>query len=232
MFARAAIIGRVSRERAEARRNFLATKEEIKKQTPVAPFRRRCFIPLMKAPCLVLALAMCLITCGAVMCNFAFHAEKLSSTTHHDSYNTTKVVINDLQFKLLRSFTYIGPALMGFGIFIIIIACVVLLDKRDKILKDYILSMIATQQEISKELSYRATMPCKPIERIASKQASSLANEEHKLDAESQLDVMTSLLPADQQTFESNKYCDAEQTSESEKSIGSKRTVDEVAEGR
>lgn len=157
MFARAAIIGRVARERAEARRNILLTRQEIKKKTPVAPLRRRCFLPLMKGPCTIVACGLVLILCGAVMCNFAFHAESLSSI-EITFYNTTTERVNTTQLQALKSLTYVGPAVMGMGVFIIIIACVVLLDKRDKILKDYINSMLEVQQEMSMELSYHAVV--------------------------------------------------------------------------
>lgn len=228
MFARAAIIGRVTRERAEAHRTFLANKEELKRRTPVAPLRQRCFIPMMKVPCFVLGLAAFLITCGAVMCNYAFHAKRLSSTTYV-SYNTTEVVINQPQYQLLWSFTYIGPSFMGLGIFIIIIACVVLLDKRDKIIKDYIHSMIATQQEISMELSYRATTPSKPIRPATSKPVSS-ADDEGKLEDE---DIITCLIPTVQQKPEHNNNCTTQQSlSERDRSADFQRSLHDVEEAR
>lgn len=97
-----------------------------------------------------------LILLGAVMCNFAFHAEKLSRISHRISNATdTELVSNSTKLGALKSLTFIGPSLIGLGIFVIIIACVLLLDRRDKILKDYTDSMIKTQQEISMELSYR-----------------------------------------------------------------------------
>lgn len=152
MFARAAIIGRVTRERAEARRSHLATKEELKKRTPVAPLRQRCFLPMMQGPCVVLVLAFILIIGGAIMCHFAFHAEQFALDSPTSNQTGT---VNASKLKALKSLTYVGPSLMGSGVFIIIIACVILLEKRDLIIKSYIDGMIEAQQEISMELSYR-----------------------------------------------------------------------------
>lgn len=159
MFARAAIVGRVARERSEARQNFLQQKKELKKKQPQAPLRQRCFIPMLRGPCIIVGLGFFLIIFGAVMCNFAFHARRLSSDVilANSTIATDATVITDkTKYDGLRSLTYIGPSLMGLGIFIIIIACVLLLDKRDRILKSYLDSMLDPQQEISMELTFRA----------------------------------------------------------------------------
>lgn len=159
MFARAAIVGRVARERSEARRHFLQQKQELKKKQPQAPLRQRCFIPLLRGPCVTVTMGCFLFIVGAIMCNFAFHAKDFSSSTVLPSnYNTTatEIVIDKPKFEALKSLTFIGPSLMGLGIFIIIIACVLLLDKRDKILKEYTDSILRTQQDFSMELSFRA----------------------------------------------------------------------------
>lgn len=160
MFARAAIVGRVARERAEARRNFLQQKAEMKKRIPELPYKQRCFIPLLKGPCLTVGLGCFLILCGAIMCNFAFHAKELAMIkvreTDSPTTSTSEVNINKHTYMALKSLTFIGPSLMGLGIFIIIIACVLLCDKRDKVLKEFADNIIRTQQELSKELSLHA----------------------------------------------------------------------------
>ena len=139
MFARAAIVGRVARERTEVRRQYLQQKQELKRRQPQLTFRQRCFIPFLRGPCMAVALGCFLLIIGAVMCNFAFHAKELSTYAVH-TYNetVTETITNDSKFEALKSLTFIGPSLMGLGIFIIIIACVLLLDKRDRVLKDYI----------------------------------------------------------------------------------------------
>ena len=164
MFARAAIVGRVARERAEARRSFIDQKAEIKRKIPQLPYRQRCFIPFLKGPCMTVGCGFFLILCGAVMCNFAFHAKELAvvkvpatrtnSTTV--SSGTPDVTTNKTTYIALKSLTFIGPSLMGLGIFVIIIACVLLFDKRDKVIREFMEGLIRHQQDISMEMSFRS----------------------------------------------------------------------------
>lgn len=164
MFARAAIVGRVARERAEARRSFIEQKAEIKRRVPQLPCRQRCFIPFLRGPCITVGFGLFLILCGAIMCNFAFHAKELAVIKVQDSENSASTLPNDSQdvttnrttYLALKSLTFVGPSLMGLGIFVIIIACVLLFDKRDKVIKEFMESLIRHQQDINMELSFRA----------------------------------------------------------------------------
>jgi len=177
MFARAALVGRVARERAEARRKVLLTNQPAKEKAPVAPLRQRCFIPCMRGPWVTVGFGIFLIITGAIMCNFAFHAHHYALSDSPHASNTTE--LNKPIYNGLRSLTYIGPAFMGFGAFTIIIACVLLFDKRDKILKEYIKAQVQSQQDMSMELSIRVVTPGPP--NLSPQHSSASSTPSHKL---------------------------------------------------
>ena len=145
MFVRAPV-GRVSREIAEQRRRFIQKKLELKRSAPQAPFRQRCFIPIHRDSCIIIGAGCISILVGAVMCNFAFHAKELSkypASSYDNNLNRTNVenLYDQTKQRALESMTFLGPSFMGLGMFVIIIACVFLMDKRDKILKKYMDNM-------------------------------------------------------------------------------------------
>lgn len=161
MFARAAIVGRVARERSEARRNYFQHKRELRKRTPRAPLRQRCFIPVLRGPWITVGSGIFLIIIGSVMCNFAFHAEEYSRpkvNVELDNGSLPEDPSGTEKFKALKSLTFVGPSVMGFGIFIIIIACVILMEKRDHILKEYTDRKLQAQHDIKINLSTNSSI--------------------------------------------------------------------------
>ena len=153
MYARAAIIGRVTREHNERRSRILipapTTKPTAAKLLSYVPMSKQC-IPCTKGPCGALLVAIILLSLGAVMCNFAFHAETYS-TIKISSNNQTATIKDHSLYSGLKSLTYIGPTFMGIGAFLVIVCCVLLFDIREKRLKLAAKEQAEQQQSMSKE---------------------------------------------------------------------------------
>lgn len=154
MFARAAVISRVTRERSARRASVFVHSPPPDEESSDTPLSQRLFLPRSKAPWLTLLLSLTLIAIGALMCNFAFHATRYATETQQTG-NVTVSTLNESLYNGLRSLTYIGPIFMGVGAFLIIVCCVVLLDTREKMLKQIAKERTQQQQDLSCELTYQ-----------------------------------------------------------------------------
>lgn len=94
----------------------------------------RCYIPFMWSTCVAIFTGFAILSAGLLMCVFGYfgddsHRQRVDNSTR--SWNVTETSgINHM-----RGLTYIGPVLMGFGCFIIVVACVVVCETRDRMLK-------------------------------------------------------------------------------------------------
>lgn len=162
MLARAALIGRVTREREQARRaSNLPPIDRRKKKKQVElidpPKLSGFFTHCSRGSLISLGAAMLLIAIGAIMCNFAFHARSYATRTVSVG-NRTEDIVNKSAYMGLRSMTYIGPTFMGVGAFLIIVFCVVLFDTREKTIKQAIQKQIQQQQDMSQEYAIKAVL--------------------------------------------------------------------------
>ncbi|XP_067936698.1 uncharacterized protein [Watersipora subatra] len=161
MYARAAIIGRVTRERTERRSKILIpapAKPSPAQLLSSLPVSKSCFIPCTKRPCIALIIASILILIGAVMCNFAYNADHYSTFIKLQATNHTTKVKNVSLYNGLRSLIYVGPTIIGIGAFLIIVGCVLLFDIRDNRLKQDAKLQREQQQRLSRELTNKTIL--------------------------------------------------------------------------
>ena len=105
----------------------------------LAPKRRRkedelgfyCWVPFMWKPCVAGFVGLFVLLGGTAMSVLGYYArdlatERVSNGTH--AYHT----VNDNKRISIGLLTYIGPVVMGFGCFTIVVACVVVCEQRDK----------------------------------------------------------------------------------------------------
>lgn len=118
-------------------------KEEKEKRD----FRLLFYIPCMLGPCLGSCVGLLVLMGGAAMCATAYYAEFFSTeggvngtflnVTGNEEYikvdNSSAVYhVDRIKEISMKSMTYIGPVIMGFGTFTIVISCVVLCEHRDR----------------------------------------------------------------------------------------------------
>ncbi|KAK0426498.1 hypothetical protein QR680_009739 [Steinernema hermaphroditum] len=85
------------------------------------------------AACRAVAFGTTIIVFGMIMAVVGYFDKDLSTYEEYDAVlqkNVTKV--NDLFRIQLKSMQYIGPVVMGIGSFLLIIACVITLESRDR----------------------------------------------------------------------------------------------------
>lgn len=164
MYARAAIIGRMTRERnARLSKVIIQPPARFTRKSTVIrpvlppPMSTKCYLPSQRGPWFTLALALFLIAVGATMCNFAFHAKRYATVGTSTETNTTASV-NEALYSGLNSLTYIGPTFMGVGAFLIIVCCVLLFEIKEKRMKELSKSNVEQQQSMSREYTNKAIL--------------------------------------------------------------------------
>ncbi|KAI6225983.1 hypothetical protein M3Y95_00754400 [Aphelenchoides besseyi] len=85
------------------------------------------------AACRAVVIGSTIIAAGLFMTILGYFDRDLTTTTVYNKTTGDEVLIVDasLRYKL-TSFRYIGPVLMGIGTFLLIIACVIALESRDR----------------------------------------------------------------------------------------------------
>ncbi|KAK0426496.1 hypothetical protein QR680_009739 [Steinernema hermaphroditum] len=115
-----AAIGRTRRSKDVAVKPKLRVKKHVDKKT-------------LWAACRAVAFGTTIIVFGMIMAVVGYFDKDLSTYEEYDAVlqkNVTKV--NDLFRIQLKSMQYIGPVVMGIGSFLLIIACVITLESRDR----------------------------------------------------------------------------------------------------
>lgn len=159
MPGRAAIIGRVAREHKERRKKILSKPPKKKVAKLLVPLSERCSIPCNCRACLMLIFAAIFVSSGVFMCNMAFQA-KFHPTTEEPRGNQTSEADVDVvdPYKGLRPLTYIGPAFIGTGAFIIVICSVLSFETRDKHLRDSVECYKEQKQTMNREYTNKALL--------------------------------------------------------------------------
>ena len=99
--------------------------------------KQRLYLPFMWSTCLGTFLGFLVLCGGTAMCVVGYYAEYFATTeTISTTVNGTDIVIikdSSMQFHI-KNLTFVGPIFMGIGAFIIVVACVVVFETRDKLL--------------------------------------------------------------------------------------------------
>ena len=99
--------------------------------------KQRMYLPFMWSTCLGTFLGFLVLCGGTAMCVVGYYAEYFATTeTVSTTVNGTDTVIikdSSMQFHI-KNLTFVGPIFMGIGAFIIVVACVVVFETRDKLL--------------------------------------------------------------------------------------------------
>ncbi len=103
------------------------------------PLRERLYMPCMCSTCTGCLLGIVFLSGGAVMVVLGYFADNLSikHTPTIQGNGTSEIVVtrDSYIFFWISSLTYVGPLLMSVGTFCIVIACVVVMETRDKVLE-------------------------------------------------------------------------------------------------
>ena len=99
--------------------------------------KQRMYLPFMWSTCVGTFLGFIVLCGGTAMCVVGYFAEYFATTeTVSNTSNGTDIVItkdSSMQFHI-KNLTFVGPIFMGIGAFIIVVACVVVFETRDKVL--------------------------------------------------------------------------------------------------
>ena len=113
-----------------------ATKSGIatyhKRNRKKVPFQ--CYIPFLWSTFIGTMAGFAIMTGGCAMCVVGYYADYYSSVPIRNATHSYSLR-DDSAYLRLRSLTYIGPILMGTGCFIVVVACVVVCETRDKVLR-------------------------------------------------------------------------------------------------
>ncbi len=125
--------------------NIVGTKAKkgptkVRKKRSKLTLRQRMYIPCMWSSCLSCCSGFSMMFGGMAMSFMGYYAEYFASsgeTALIPSYNGTEeyLHINSALKFHISNFRYIGPLFMGLGTFLAIVACVIVLETRDKVLE-------------------------------------------------------------------------------------------------
>ena len=90
-----------------------------------------CWIPFMWRPCLAGVVGLLVLLGGAAMSVIGYYAQDMATFKTSNGTHTFNQVNSNKRFHL-NNLTYLGPVVMGCGCFIMVVACVVICDQRDK----------------------------------------------------------------------------------------------------
>ena len=113
------------------------TTKPKEKQSSALSLRQRLYVPCMWSSCLSCCFGALLLFGGLAMSFMGYYAEFFASRIKTMDVNSTvhQSVHIDSTLKFhISNFMYIGPLLMGIGTFLAIVACVIVLETRDKVL--------------------------------------------------------------------------------------------------
>ncbi len=113
------------------------TAEKKKKKSELT-LRQRLYVPCMWSSCCSCCSGLVLFLGGAVMSFMGYYAEVFATSFRSvTTYNETMeaYVVNQSLKYHISNFRFAGPLFMGVGTFLSIIACVVVLETRDKVLE-------------------------------------------------------------------------------------------------
>ena len=128
MFARAGISSRAFR--GEHTGGFFGRPKKKKKEKR----KFRCYVPFMWSTCVALWGGFSVLCGGTAMCITGYYAANFTSIQVSNQTHTWSEV-DPIPYALMWNMTYVGPVLMGFGCFAMVIACVVVCETRDKMLR-------------------------------------------------------------------------------------------------
>ena len=112
-------------------------KKPKKKST--LTLRQRLYVPCMWSSCVSCCSGFVIMFGGLAMSFMGFYAEFFATsvqTSQSAANGTEKYLHIDPALRYhIANFRYIGPLLMGLGTFLAIVACVIVLETRDKVLE-------------------------------------------------------------------------------------------------
>ena len=104
---------------------LLAPKKKTENQ------RFYCWVPCMLGPCIGGLVGLVILLGGAAMCTTGYYAKHFASSPMSNGSHIVTQVDRSKEFHMYNM-TFVGPVIMGCGCFVIIIACVVVCEQRDK----------------------------------------------------------------------------------------------------
>ncbi|CAH1774795.1 unnamed protein product [Owenia fusiformis] len=97
----------------------------------------RFHLPFLWRACVACILGLLIIGGGGAMCSFGFLADEYSTSEHINKTTKARYDIVDHQLRShLKNSVYGGAVLMGFGLFVIVVSCVIVCDERDRQIKE------------------------------------------------------------------------------------------------
>ena len=129
--ARAGLIAHV------VNRKFIRPSVFTKNGKTIDPARRlRFFMPFMWGTCIGVFVGAIILAGGAAMSTVGYYADHYATTNTTNGTHITASSKNRSMYYHLTNLTFVGPIFMGIGCFVIVVACVVVLETRDKMVKD------------------------------------------------------------------------------------------------
>ena len=96
----------------------------------------RCYVPFMWPTCAAVSVGSIILAAGVLMCVVGYFSSEDSTRKDRGGANDTAAWNStETGDSHLGGLTFVGPVFMGFGCFIIVVACVVVCETRDKMLK-------------------------------------------------------------------------------------------------
>ena len=114
-----------------------ARKPKSKEEHSGLTLKQRLYVPCMWSSCLSCCSGSLLLFGGMAMSFMGYYAEffatKINTATVNDTIHQSLHIDAALKFHI-SNFMYVGPLFMGMGTFLAIVACVIVLETRDKVL--------------------------------------------------------------------------------------------------
>ena len=113
------------------------TKKSKEQEKSGLTLKQRLYVPCMWSSCLSCCSGSVLLFGGMAMSFMGYYAEFFSTKITTFNLNNTihQSLHTDTALKFhINNFMYIGPLFMGIGTFLAIVACVIVLETRDKVL--------------------------------------------------------------------------------------------------
>ena len=133
-------IGQTPKRRRGSRRGSLRHKRYKKERK-----KYRCWLPFMVRPCVAGFAGIFVICAGVAMCTVGYYSDYFSLSVVSNSTDiwldvneTQNFYVNETQSYYLSKLTYFGPMIMAIGCFMIVVSCVLVLETRDRYIRDRI----------------------------------------------------------------------------------------------
>ena len=137
---RSSLIGLIVKKEAQLEKRQRKQRNIPKRKRRVKDTKKalRFFIPFMWGTCIGVFVGLIILGSGAAMCATGYYAEFFSKAEVSNGTHVMEVRRDHRKIYHMSTLTILGPVLMGIGCFVIVVACVVVFETRDKIVSEVI----------------------------------------------------------------------------------------------